>query len=360
MTHERPDPDALLERVRAEEGRQGRGSLKIFFGYAAGVGKTYAMLEAAQRAVGAGREVVVGYVEPHGRPETQALMEGLEALPIRSMPYRGVTLREFDVDAALARRPELILVDELAHTNAEGCRHAKRWQDVEELLEAGIHVWTTLNVQHIDSLNDTIGQITGVTVRETVPDRIFDLADDLELVDLTPEELIERLKAGKVYLPAQAERALGRFFQKPNLLALREFALRQAARRVHTDVESARRQREVTEPWATADRLLVCVGPSPTTARVIRTAKRLAAALDAPGSPSRSNGSAWRPTRTPGTGRRALPPGRTARGRDAHAFGRGRGIDLAGVRPVPECDQDPHRQDRAAPLATIPPRYHRG
>lgn len=282
MMHERPDPDALLERIQAEEARAGRGSLKIFFGYAAGVGKTYAMLEAAQRAARAGRDVVVGYVEPHGRPETEALLEGLEALPPRSMSYKGVTLREFDVDAALARRPELILVDELAHTNAEGCRHAKRWQDVEDLLEAGIHVWTTLNVQHIDSLNDTIGQITGVNVRETVPDGVFDMADDLELVDLTPEELIERLKAGKIYVPDQAERALGRFFRRSNLLALREFALRQAARRVHTDVESARRRREATEPWATSDRLLVCVGPSPTTARVIRTAKRMAAALDAP------------------------------------------------------------------------------
>lgn len=282
MTHDRPDPDALLERFRAEEAREGRGSLKIFFGYAAGVGKTYAMLEAARRAAAVGREVVVGYVEPHGRAETEALLEGLETLPPRSMLYKGVTLQEFDVDAALVRQPELILVDELAHTNVEGCRHAKRWQDVEELLDAGLHVWTTLNVQHIDSLIDTIGQITGVAVRETVPDRIFDMADDLELVDLTPEELIERLKAGKVYVPEHAERALGRFFRRSNLLALREFALRQAARRVHTDVESARRQQEVIKPWATADRLLVCVGPSPTTARVIRTAKRMAAALDAP------------------------------------------------------------------------------
>ncbi len=282
MTATRPDPDALLERVQAEEARGRRGSLKIFFGYAAGVGKTYAMLEAARRAASAGREVVVGYVEPHGRPETEALLEGLEALPVRSVSYRGVTLREFDVDAALARRPELVLVDELAHTNAEGCRHAKRWQDVEELLQAGISVWTTLNVQHIDSLNDVIGRITGVPVRETVPDRIFDLADDLELIDLTPEELIERLRAGKVYIPDQAERALERFFQKSNLVALREFSLRQAARRVHTDVESARRQRAATEPWSTAERLLVCVGPSPTTARVLRTARRMAAALDAP------------------------------------------------------------------------------
>jgi two-component system, OmpR family, sensor histidine kinase KdpD len=282
MIDQRPDPDALLKQVQAEEARHGRGAIKVFFGYAAGVGKTYAMLEAARRAAAAGREVVVGYVEPHGRPETQVLLEGLETIPPRPVEYRGVTLWEFDVDAALARLPDLILVDELAHTNAEGSRHTKRWQDVEELLEAGINVWTTLNVQHIDSLNDVIGSVTGVTVRETVPDRVFDQADDLELVDITPEELIGRLRAGKVYIPEQAERALGSFFQKSNLVALREFSLRQAARRVQTDVESARRQRSIAGPWATADRLLVCVGPSPSTARVIRTAKRMASALDAP------------------------------------------------------------------------------
>jgi two-component system sensor histidine kinase KdpD len=279
---QRPDPDALLKQVQAEEARQGRGALKIFFGYAAGVGKTYAMLEAARRAVAAGREVVIGYVEPHGRPETSTLLEGLESIPTRPVEYRGVTLREFDVDAALARRPNLILVDELAHTNAEGCRHAKRWQDVDDLLEAGINVWTTLNVQHIDSLNDVIGSVTGVTVRETVPDRVFEQANDLELVDITPEELVGRLRAGKIYLPEQAERALGSFFQKTNLVALREFSLRQAARRVQTDVESARRQQSIHASWATADRLLVCIGPSPSTARVIRTAKRMAHAFDAP------------------------------------------------------------------------------
>ncbi len=282
MTNPRPNPDALLRQIQAEDARQRRGTLKIFFGYAAGVGKTYAMLAAARRAAGAGREVVVGYVEPHGRPETEALLDGLEALPPRQIAYRGVTLLEFDVDAALARRPDLILVDELAHTNAEGSRHAKRWQDVEELLSAGIHVWTTLNVQHIDSLNDVISGVTGITVRETIPDRIFERADDLELMDLPPEELMERLRAGKVYLPEQADRALSSFFQKSNLVALREFSLRQAARRVQTDVESARGQRAVSAPWATADRLLVCVGPSPSTARVIRAAKRMAQALDAP------------------------------------------------------------------------------
>lgn len=282
MTATRPDPDELLARVQAAEAQARRGTLKVFFGYAAGVGKTYTMLETARRAKAEGRDVVVGYVEPHGRPETEALLEGLEVLPRRRVPYRGVVLPEFDVDAALGRRPELMLVDELAHTNAAGSRHAKRWQDVEELLAAGIHVWTTLNVQHIESLNDVIGQVTGVTVRETVPDQVFDSTDDLELVDLSPEDLLARLQAGKVYIPPQAERAQRSFFQRANLVALRELSFRHAAQRLHTDVESLRRQKAVTRPWATAERLLVCVGPSPTTARVIRTAKRMAAALDAP------------------------------------------------------------------------------
>ncbi|QDU22382.1 sensor histidine kinase [Urbifossiella limnaea] len=282
MTPTRPDPEHLLARLRAEERQAKRGKLKVFFGYAAGVGKTYAMLEAARHARTAGREVVVGYVEPHGRPGTEALLAGLEALPTRRVEYAGVVLREFDVDAALARRPDLILVDELAHTNAPGCRHAKRWQDVAELLEAGINVWTTLNVQHIESLNDVIGQITGVTVRETVPDRIFEMADELEVTDIPPEDLLGRLREGKVYRSEQAERAIQSFFQRSNLVALRELSLRQAARRVHTEVESARRRSAAGAPWATTDRLLVCVGPSPTTARVIRTARQLAAALDAP------------------------------------------------------------------------------
>ncbi|MGI6414354.1 MAG: DUF4118 domain-containing protein [Thermoguttaceae bacterium] len=282
MTPARPDPDELLAQVQAEEVHARRGAVKIFFGYAAGVGKTYTMLEAARQARAEGRDVVIGYVEPHGRPETEALLEGLEVIPTRQVEYRGVLLREFDVDAGLARRPEVLLVDELAHTNSEGSRHAKRWQDVEELRQAGIQVWTTLNVQHIESLNDVIGQVTGIRVRETVPDHVFDSADDLELVDVSPEELLARLQAGKVYIPQQAERAMQSFFQKSNLVALREMSFRHAAQRLHSDVESVRRQKAVLQPWATADRLLVCVGPSPTTARVIRTAKRMAAALDAP------------------------------------------------------------------------------
>jgi two-component system sensor histidine kinase KdpD len=282
MIPTRPNPDELLARLRAEESRSKKAKLKVFFGYAAGVGKTYAMLEEARHAKASGRDVVVGYVEPHGRPETEALLAGLESVPTRSVEHREVVLREFDVDAALARHPDLLLVDELAHTNAAGSRHVKRWQDVAELLDAGINVWTTLNVQHIESLNDVIGQITGVTVRETVPDRIFELADDLELVDISPEELLARLKSGKVYVAAQAERALRNFFEKSNLVALRELSLRQTARRVHVEVESARRQKAAEAPWATGDRLLVCVGPSPTTPRVIRTAKQMATALDAP------------------------------------------------------------------------------
>lgn len=281
MNNQRPNPDELLARLQAEEAGSRRGKLRIFFGYAAGVGKTYAMLEAAQRERTAGVDVVVGYVEPHGRVDTEALLQGLEAIPPREIPYRSVILREFDLDAALARHPRLILVDELAHTNAEGSTHAKRWQDVEDLLEAGIDVWTTLNVQHIESLNDVVAQITRVVVRETLPDAVLERADEIELIDLTPEELMLRLQAGKVYLPTQAERALKSFFQKSNLVALRELSLRQAAHRLHQDVEAARLVRADRDPWATTERLLVCVGPSPTSARIIRTAKRMAAAFAA-------------------------------------------------------------------------------
>src|SRR6476660_2564181 len=281
MNDPRPNPDALLARVRDEEKRAGRGKLRIFFGYAAGVGKTYAMLRAAQAERSAGTDVVVGYVEPHGRPETEAQLKELECLPVLSVTYRGATLREFDLDAALARRPTLLLVDELAHTNAPGMRHPKRWQDVEELLAAGVNVWTTLNVQHIESLNDVIAQITGVAVKETLPDTVLERADEIELVDITPDKLMERLAAGKVYIPAQAERALKNFFQKGNLVALRELSLRQAASRVQRDVEIARLERAVVAPWLTSERLLVCVGPSPTNARILRATKRLARSLGA-------------------------------------------------------------------------------
>jgi two-component system sensor histidine kinase KdpD len=278
---DRPDPDLLLARVKQEEQRARRGKLRIFFGYAAGVGKTYAMLEAAHREAAEGIEVVVGYVEPHGRPATEALLEGLESLPPLVVPYRGVKLHEFDLDGALRRRPELLLVDELAHSNAEGLRHTKRWQDVAELLDAGVNVWTTLNVQHIESLNDVIAQITGVVVRETLPDAVLEQADEIELVDLTPDELVERLSAGKVYLPQQAEAALRSFFLRGNLVALRELSLRQAANRLQRDVEAARHERAAAAPWLTGERLLVCVGPSPSSARILRSAKRLASSLGA-------------------------------------------------------------------------------
>lgn len=278
---QRPSPDELLARVQTEEAKAHRGKLKIFFGYAAGVGKTYAMLEAARREQAAGMEVVVGYVEPHGRKETEALLLGLEVLPMLEVKYRGVTLREFDLDTALKRHPRLLLVDELAHTNAEGCRHAKRWQDVEELLEAGIDVYSTLNVQHIESLNDVVAQITGIVVRETLPDAVFEKADELELVDITPDELVERLREGKVYIPSQAQRAIQNFFQKSNLAALRELSLRRSADRINVDVQAARGAVPGRPTWATTERLLVCVGASPTSAKVIRTAKRMAAALHA-------------------------------------------------------------------------------
>ncbi|HYO26607.1 MAG TPA: universal stress protein [Lacipirellulaceae bacterium] len=301
---DRPDPDMLLARVRDEEHRSARGKLRIFFGYAAGVGKTFAMLTAAQRERAEGVEVVVGYVEPHGRPGTEALLAGLEALPTLRVPYRGVELNEFDLDAALQRRPQLLLVDELAHSNAEGLRHAKRWQDVAELLDAGINVWTTLNVQHVESLNDVIAQITGVVVRETLPDAVIEQADEIELIDLTPDELVERLAAGKIYLPTQAERALGNFFQKGNLVALRELSLRHAANRLQRDVDAARHARAAAAPWLTAERLLVCVGPSPSSAKILRSAKRLAASLNAEwlavavntGEESEVSGLAWEQT----------------------------------------------------------------
>lgn len=278
---QRPDPDRLLARVKAEEERARRGRLKIFFGASAGVGKTYTMLEDARQQRDAGRDVVVGYVEPHGRRETESLLTGLEQIPSRPVEYRGVTLREFDVDAALARRPQLLLVDELAHTNAPGSRHAKRWQDVDDLLAAGIDVASTLNVQHLESLNDIVAQITGVVVQETLPDDVFDRADEVELVDLTVPELLERLRQGKVYVPGQAERAAQHFFRKPNLIALRELALRRTADRVNVDVLAERELRDTQEAWPTRERVLVCVSQNASAGRVIRAGRRLARALRA-------------------------------------------------------------------------------
>ena len=277
----RPDPDALLRRVQAEEPKARQGRLKVFFGMAPGVGKTYAMLSEARERSAAGAEVVAGVVETHGRADTQAMLGGLRVLAPREVEHNGVTLREFDLDAALEMRPQLLLVDELAHTNAPGSRHAKRWQDVEELLDAGIDIDTTVNVQHLESLNDVVAQITGVIVRETVPDRLLERADEIELIDLTPAELQKRLRDGKVYVPTSAERALANFFREGNLTALRELALRRTAERVDAQMQSYRRDHEVPGTWPASARLLVCVGPHPLGARLVRAAHRMATGLRA-------------------------------------------------------------------------------
>ncbi|RIK78625.1 MAG: two-component system sensor histidine kinase KdbD [Planctomycetota bacterium] len=282
MTDERPNPDELLAKVQAEESLSARGRLKIFFGMAPGVGKTYAMLEAARKTAKEGTDVVIGYVEPHARPETQALVLGLDVLPRRVVSYGGVTLEEFDLEGALARKPQILIVDELAHTNAPGSTHERRWQDVEQVLAAGIDVYTTLNVQHIESLNDVVAQITGIVVRETVSDAVFERADEIELVDISPDDLLERLREGKVYVPAQAQRAIEHFFQKGNLIALRELAMRQAAERVDAQMGEFRRIHAIDRTWPAAERLLVCVGPSPMSARLIRATRRIAAGLKAP------------------------------------------------------------------------------
>jgi two-component system sensor histidine kinase KdpD len=281
MSERRPDPEALLARVKEEEARAHRGKLKVFFGAAAGVGKTYAMLEAAREQHDDGVDVVVGYVETHQRAETEALLHGLELLPRRAVEYRGATLSEFDLDAALQRRPAIILVDELAHTNAAGSRHAKRWQDVVELLDDGIDVYTTVNVQHVESLNDLVAKITGVVMRETVPDSVFEQADEVELIDLPPDDLLQRFREGKVYMPAQAREAVENFFRKGNLIALRELALRRTAARVDAQMRVYRREHAIEQVWPTAERVLVCVGPSPWSARLVRAAKRMADQLGA-------------------------------------------------------------------------------
>ncbi|KQU85748.1 sensor protein KdpD [Variovorax sp. Root318D1] len=289
MSDARPDPDALLAQLRSDAARAQRGKLRIYFGASAGVGKTWAMLSAAQREHAAGRNVLVGVAETHGRSETAALLAGLEALPMREVDHRGRRLAEFDLDAALARKPAVLLVDELAHTNAPGSRHAKRWQDVQELLAAGIEVWSALNVQHLESLNGTVGAITGVRVHETVPDTVLDEADEVVLVDVTPDELTARLAAGKVYLPQQAERAAQNFFRKGNLIALREIALRRTAEHVEDDVRGWRVEQSgaagngeggALQAWNTSGAILACVGPHEGAAQTVRTAARLAGQLN--------------------------------------------------------------------------------
>jgi two-component system, OmpR family, sensor histidine kinase KdpD len=277
----RPDPDELLARVNREEKERGRGRLKIFFGSAPGVGKTYAMLGSSRLRKSEGIDVVIGWAETHGRAETAALLEGQEILPPLLLSYRGKELREFDLDGALERKPALILVDELAHTNAPGSRHAKRWQDVQELLAAGIDVYTTLNVQHIESLNGVVAQITGVSVAERIPDSAFEQADEVELVDLPADELIQRMREGKVYFPQVAEQALGSFFRPGNLIALRELALRRTADRVDVQMQRYRKDHAVGETWPTAERVLVCLGPSPYGQHLVRSARLLASRLKA-------------------------------------------------------------------------------
>ena len=281
--HTRPDPDALLAQLRHDEERAKRGKLRIYLGASAGVGKTWAMLSAAQRERAEGRDVLIGVAETHGRSETAALLVGLDTLPLKQLPYRDRTLPEFDLDAALARKPAVLLVDELAHTNAPGSRHAKRWQDVQELLAAGIEVWSALNVQHLESLNGTVGAITGVRVHETVPDTVLDEADEVVLVDVTPDELTARLAAGKVYLPHQAERAAKNFFRKGNLIALREIALRRTAEHVEDDMRGWRIEQSGAtslQAWNTSGAILACVGPHEGAAQTVRTAARLAGQLN--------------------------------------------------------------------------------
>ena len=279
--HDGPDPDALLARIGEERARASRGRLKVFFGASPGVGKTYAMLAEARRLREQGVDVVIGIVETHKRSETERLLAGIEVLPRHAIEYRGHTLEEFDLDAAIARKPAILLVDELAHNNAQGSRHPKRYQDVSELLASGIDVYTTVNVQHLESLNDIVGGITGIKVRETLPDRVFDQADEVVLVDLPPDDLLQRLKEGKVYFAEQAERAVQNFFRKGNLLALRELALRRTADRVDTQMQTYRRENVGGEVWKARETLLTGIGPTDGTDSVVRAAARLASALDA-------------------------------------------------------------------------------
>jgi two-component system, OmpR family, sensor histidine kinase KdpD len=276
----RPSPEALLEAARREEGSVGK--LRIFVGAAPGVGKTYEMLQQARARKNDGYDIVVGVVETHGRRETEALLDGLEIIPRQRVEYKGQWLEEMDLDAIIARRPQIVLVDELAHTNAPASRHPKRYLDVEELLSRGINVYTTVNIQHIESLNDVVAQITHVRVRETVPDTVFDRADAVELVDLTPDDLIQRLKEGKVYVPKQAERALEHFFAPANLTALRELALRRTAERVDEELLTQMQAGAIAGPWAAGERILVCISEDPRAAGLVRYAKRLADRLHGP------------------------------------------------------------------------------
>jgi two-component system sensor histidine kinase KdpD len=275
--NDKRDPDSLLQQIQKEA----RGKLTVFLGPAAGVGKTYAMLVAAHERLEIGSDIVIGWIETHGRRETEELTEGLPAIPPKEIPYKGKTLKEMDIDAILARKPQTVLVDEMAHTNVPGSRHVRRYQDIEELLEAGINVYTTINIQHIESLNDIVEQITGVKVRETVPDYMLEVADQIRLVDISPEELIQRLKEGKVYVPQQAERALHNFFRAGNINALRELALRRTADRVDKYLHEYMKSHDIQGPWPAAERVMVCISPSPFSAQLVRAARRLSSGMQA-------------------------------------------------------------------------------
>jgi len=264
----RPDPDALLKEVQREEEKRGR--LKIFLGYAPGVGKTYTMLNEARVLKKRGEDVVLGIVETHGRIETEELLKGLEVIPRRSAEYQGIFLEELDVDAILKRRPAVVLVDELAHTNAPGSRHPKRYQDIEELLDSGIDVYTTVNIQHFESLNDVLEKITGIRMQETLPDTFLDRADEVQVIDIPLEELFERLKEGKVYIPVQARRAMENFFQRGNLVALRELMLTHVARKMDTELLNYMRAKAISGPWPAGERLMVCIAPSPYAKQLLR------------------------------------------------------------------------------------------
>ncbi len=330
MTEEpmRPDPDRLLIQT---QGRT-RGKLKIFFGACAGVGKTYAMLQEAQRLRAQGLDILVGVVETHGRQETAALLEGLAIQPLKRIHHRGRVVQEFDLDAALARNPALILMDELAHSNAPGSRHPKRWQDVDELLDAGIDVFTTVNVQHLESLNDVVGGVTGIQVRETVPDPIFDAADEIVLVDLPPDDLRQRLHEGKVYIAGQAERAIEHFFRKGNLIALRELALRRTADRVDDQMRAWRDRQGQEKVWHTRDAILLCIGQARATKNwCARRAsggaarQRLACGVCGDAAPAPATGNitprdSERPASRPGAGRGNRHPRRSGRGESRAAL----------------------------------------
>jgi two-component system, OmpR family, sensor histidine kinase KdpD len=281
--YRRPDPDALLQAIKENEPLDKKsGKLKIFFGMAAGVGKTYAMLEAGQRGYREKRDVVIGYIETHKRAETESLVNGLEIIPRKKFGYRGIPIEEFDIDAALQRKPDIILVDELAHTNAEGSRHEKRYQDVEELLESGINVYSTLNIQHLESQADIVGKITGVKIRETIPDSILDIADEIELIDIPPEELLKRLSEGKVYVPEKAGLAMESFFKKSNLNALREISLNYTARLVGSKLRNYAQQKNIKGPWKSGERIMVAVGPGPYSEYIIRWTRHVAFNYNAP------------------------------------------------------------------------------